>query len=163
MNTLTVMREPQGVIAEPADEIDRETIRQAFGSSYPEFVQALLGQVAAFRPASSDGQEDAIDFPTAVIMGLAPKDQFESMLAAQMSAVHLASMKIAANLSRSPHGREIDAAERALNRLARTFALQMDTLKRYRSSGQQVVVKHVTVNDGGQAIVGDIKTGGGKQ
>lgn len=160
MNMLTAKEETQVVTVEPADEIDRETLRQAFGSSYPEFVHALLGQVAAFKPASSPGQEDTIDFPTAVVMGLKPQDQFEAMLAAQMSAVHLASVKVAANLSRAVSSREIDVAEKALNRLARTYALQMDTLKRYRSSGQQVVVKHVTVNDGGQAIVGDIKTGG---
>jgi hypothetical protein len=35
-------------------------------------------------------------------------------------------------------------------------------LKRYRSKGEQkVVVEHVTVNEGGQAIVGNVETGGG--
>ena len=37
----------------------------------------------------------------------------------------------------------------------------METLKRYRSKGQQVVrVERVTVEDGGQAIVGAVETGG---
>jgi hypothetical protein len=37
----------------------------------------------------------------------------------------------------------------------------MDTLKRYRSKGEQkVTVQHVTVNEGGQAVVGDVRTGG---
>ena len=55
-----------------------------------------------------------------------------------------------------------DAAERALNKLARTFATQMDALKRYRTGGQQkVTVEHVTVNEGGQAIVGAVSAGGG--
>lgn len=39
----------------------------------------------------------------------------------------------------------------------------METLKRYRTGGEQkVTVHHVTVNDGGQAIVGTLeqKTGG---
>ena len=54
-----------------------------------------------------------------------------------------------------------DAAERALNKLARTYAVQMEALKRYRTGGQQrVIVEHVTVNAGGQAIVGSVTRGG---
>jgi hypothetical protein len=51
-----------------------------------------------------------------------------------------------------------------LNKLARTFAAQVEALKRYRSNGEQSIrVQHVTVNDGGQAIVGDVQAGGGEQ
>lgn len=50
-----------------------------------------------------------------------------------------------------------DSAERALNKLCRTFAIQLETLKRIRSSGEQkVTVRHVSVNEGGQAIVGNV-------
>jgi hypothetical protein len=38
----------------------------------------------------------------------------------------------------------------------------MDALKRYRSSGEQTIkVQHVTINDAGQAIVGNVEQGGG--
>ncbi len=49
------------------------------------------------------------------------------------------------------------------NRLSRTFAALAEALNRHRGkSGQQTVrVEHVTVNDGGQAIVGAVATGGG--
>jgi hypothetical protein len=44
----------------------------------------------------------------------------------------------------------------------RTFTNQMETLKRYRSGAQQTVkVEHVHVHEGGQAIVGNVETGGG--
>ena len=37
----------------------------------------------------------------------------------------------------------------------------METLKRYRSTAQQTVkVEHVHVHEGGQAIVGNVETGG---
>jgi hypothetical protein len=50
-----------------------------------------------------------------------------------------------------------DSAERAFNKLARTFAIQLEALKRYRTGGEQkVTVQHVTVNEGGQAIVGAV-------
>ena len=47
------------------------------------------------------------------------------------------------------------------NKLARTFAAQVEALKRYRSGGEQTVrIEYVTVNDGGQAIVGNVTHGG---
>ena len=50
-----------------------------------------------------------------------------------------------------------ESAERALNKLARTFAAQVEALKRYRTGGEQkVTVEHVTINEGGQAIVGNV-------
>jgi hypothetical protein len=50
-----------------------------------------------------------------------------------------------------------DSAERALNKLTRTFTTQMETLKRYRTGGEQkVTVQHVSVGEGGQAIVGNV-------
>jgi hypothetical protein len=49
-----------------------------------------------------------------------------------------------------------------LNKLARTFAAQVEALKKYRSPGEQTIkVQHVTVNDGGQAIVGNVNRGVG--
>jgi hypothetical protein len=55
-----------------------------------------------------------------------------------------------------------DSAERTFNKLARTFAAQLEALKRYRSSGEQrVTVEHVTVNEGGKAIVGNVNGGAG--
>jgi hypothetical protein len=50
-----------------------------------------------------------------------------------------------------------DSAERAFNKLARTFAAQVEALKRYRTGGGQTVrVEHVTIHEGGQAIVGNV-------
>ena len=58
-----------------------------------------------------------------------------------------------------------DSAERAFNKLTRTFAAQMSALKEYRSKGEQkMTVQHVHVGDGGQAIVGNVNApteGGG--
>jgi len=54
-----------------------------------------------------------------------------------------------------------DSAERALNKLARTYATQMEALKRYRTGGEQkVTVQHVSVREGGQAIVGNVTQAG---
>jgi hypothetical protein len=50
-----------------------------------------------------------------------------------------------------------DSAERAFNKLTRTFAMQMEALKRYRTGAERkVTLQHVSVADGGQAIVGNV-------
>ena len=102
---------------------------------------------------------DPLDTKPGVEIDLA-EDQLETMLAAQMAAVHNATMTFARRLAHVENIQQQDSASRAFNQLARTFTAQMDALKRHRSSGQQVVVKHVTVENGGQAIVGNVETGG---
>ena len=93
----------------------------------------------------------------AVIKGIKPKDQLETMLAAQMAAVHMASMTFARRLGHVDTIDQQDSAERALNKLMRTFTTQMEALKRYRTGGEQkVTVQHVSVSEGGQAIVGNV-------
>jgi hypothetical protein len=77
------------------------------------------------------------------------------MLAAQMAAVHMAMMRIIRLLADSQFVTQLDSAERAFNKLARTFTSQVEALKRYRTGGKQkVTVQHVSVSEGGQAIVG---------
>jgi hypothetical protein len=48
------------------------------------------------------------------------------------------------------------------NKLSRTYAVPLDSLNRHSGKGQQTVrVEHVTVQAGGQAIVGHVETPGG--
>ena len=81
------------------------------------------------------------------------------MLALQMAAVHRATMTFARRLAHVENIPQQDSAERAFNKLTRTFAAQVEALKRYRSGGEQTVtVQHVHVGEGGQAIVGNVNT-----
>ena len=92
-----------------------------------------------------------------VVRGIEPRDQIETMLATQMAAIHNAIMTFTRRLAHVENIPQQDSAERALNKLARTFVSQMEALKRYRTGGEQkVTVQHVSVSEGGQAIVGNI-------
>src|SRR3982750_1028925 len=76
----------------------------------------------------------------------------------------MATLTFARRLNHVDNIAQQDSAERTLNKLARTFAAQMEALKRYRTGGEQkVTVQHVTVNEGGQAVVGNVSAapGGG--
>jgi hypothetical protein len=69
----------------------------------------------------------------------------------------MATMTLAGRLAQVENIPQQDSAERAFNKLTRTFATQMEALKRYRTGGEQkVTVQHVSVSEGGQAIVGNV-------
>ena len=85
------------------------------------------------------------------------------MLAAQMVATHEAAMECFRRAALSEQtfvGRELGL--KYGDKLVRSFAALTDALNRHRGKGQQVVrVEHVTVQAGGQAIVGAVTQGGG--
>ncbi len=133
----------------------------ATGTVYESFFDGLLRQLG--NAAMQDGKvsEGDLNFMLAVIKGIEPQDQIESMLAAQMAAVHMATMTFARRLAHVETLPQQDSAERAFNKLARTFTAQIEALKRYRTGGEQrMIVEHVHVHQGGRAIVGTVNQGG---
>ncbi|MBT7950020.1 MAG: hypothetical protein HN764_00200 [Gammaproteobacteria bacterium] len=92
-----------------------------------------------------------------------PQDGIERLLAAQMVAVHNMSMECSRRAMLPDQ--TIEGVECNINRvtkLNRTFIAQTEVLNKYRSGGKQTIqVQHVNVNEGGRAIVGDVKGGGG--
>jgi hypothetical protein len=143
----------------PDSAIATQLLMMALGTTSPYFVQGLLTQIGNAGSKGQEPDEGAINFMLSVVKGIEPKDEIEAMLAAQMAAVHMASMTFARRLAHVDNIPQQDSAERAFNKLARTFTTQMEALKRYRTGGQQkVTVEHVTVNEGGQAIVGSVST-----
>ena len=101
----------------------------------------------------------------AVMAGIAPSDVIEDMAAAQLLAAHLAAMECyqRAAVPDQPFEAWRESLSQA-NRLSRTFATLMEAVNRHRGkSGQQTVrVEHVTVNEGGQAVVGAVERPGGR-
>jgi hypothetical protein len=116
-----------------------------------------VSQLANASGHGRDFDERRLNFMLSVIKGIEPRNQLEAMLAAQMAAVHMASMTFAGRLAEVETIPQQDSAERAFNKLIRTFAMQMEALNRYRSGAEQkVTLQHVSVAEGGQAIVGNL-------
>jgi hypothetical protein len=150
------------VIDHPHLETGGRLLMEALGTASPEFVTPFLNQITNAASKGQEPDEAAINFMLAVINGIEPRDEIEAMLAAQMAAVHIATMRLARSLAQVETIPQQDSAARAFNKLMRTFTTQMEALKRYRTGGQQkVVVEHVHVHSGGQAIVGAVEAGGG--
>jgi hypothetical protein len=136
-------------------------LMKALGTLDPDFYQGFVPQLAKAATQGQSLDEVSLNFMIAVIKGIEPRDQLEAMLAAQMGAIHMLTMDFARRLNAADNIPQRDCAERALNKLVRSFAVQVETLKRYRSDGsQKVTVEHVTINEGGKAIVGNVAHGG---
>ena len=140
---------------------DRALLLDTFGTADEGFFRRLVHQLVNSCLDRGEINESAADFLLAAVRGVEPRDETEAMLAAQMAAVHAATMRAAKRLNEAATVPAQDSAGVLLTRLTRTFAAQVEALKRYRTGGEQrVVVQHVTVS-GGQAIVGAMSTGGG--
>ena len=75
-----------------------------------------------------------------------------------MACTHTAAMAVLANIDRLGTERRIALFASAASRLLRAYAMQMEVFRRLRNGGQQYVrVEHVHINDGGQAIIGNLK------
>ena len=145
----------------PKASIAQIRLLEALGSNDFDFLDGLLKQLCNVGSQGRSVDEEGLNFMLAIVKGIEPRDQVEAMLAAQMAAVHNATMTFARRLNHVENIPQQDSAERAFNKLARTFAAQVEALKRYRSSGEQTMrVEHGTVNEGGQAIVGEVTYGG---
>lgn len=100
--------------------------------------------------------------PTNGLLGLVhalePKDAAESMLCCQMALTHAQIMECQrrANIDgQTFEGRDVNL--RHAERFTRIYTQQLDALNKHRGKGQQkVTVEHVTVNEGGQAVVGSV-------
>lgn len=152
--------------AHPDPSVGGRTLMAQLGTSSPDFLDGIIKQTVAGYAGGKVPSTEDVNFLIGALRGIEPRDEVEAMLAAQMVAVHNATMKVAEQFSRVENLMQFEAQEKAYNKLARTFTTQVETLKRYRTNGEQkVTVQHVHVSDGGQAVIGHVSTGegGGKR
>jgi hypothetical protein len=141
----------------PDATVGAALLAEALGTADVDFVEGLVRQIADAAGPHRQFKEGELNFMLSVVKGATPRDQFEAMLATQMAAVHMAAMRLGRRLAEVDSAPERDSIASAFNKCARTFASQLEALKRYRTGGEQKVTKqHVSANEGGQAIVGNV-------
>jgi hypothetical protein len=138
-----------------------QRLKGVFGTASSAFVDASLQQlIAAARLPGSGISEIAVNASLSFIEGAKPQGEVECALAIQMACTHAAAMAVLGTLG-GAHGpvRNIVAKASAAARLLRAYAAQVETLRRLRNGGSQLVrVEHVHVNEGGQALIGNVRT-----
>ena len=134
------------------------------GSMSNGWNQVICNQVGnSLSPSADEEKRDEAWIAAMQAMnGIAPKDELEGMLAAQLVACHSASMEC---YRLAMHSQTLEWRRENLNqanKLSRTYTTLLESLNRHRGKGQQkVTVEHVHVHEGGQAIVGNVESPGG--
>ena len=133
------------------------------GTVSSDFVNATLIQLqAAARLPNSGVSEIAVNSALSLIENAKPRDEIEGTLVIQMACIHSAAMAIAGRIG-GGHGsdRHIAVMATAAARLMRTYAIQVEALRRLRGGGssQLIRIEKVNVSEGGQAIIGNVVAG----
>ena len=133
------------------------------GSANEAFNRHILDRVmdTAWRqPGNENAVQEIANVAYAALAAFKPVDEIEGMLAAQAVAMHLASMECfrRAMIAEQPFEIVSKLRKDGAN-LARGMSDMLEALDRKRGKGPQVVrVERVIVNEGGQAIVGNVAT-----
>ncbi len=150
---------PMSVMIEQSDWIE------AAGTNDPVLARRLVYQVfeTLWMPAelSEEERSQRVRAAIAAMRGIKPQDEVEGMLAALMVATHAAAMdclRLSMIQGQTFKGRDNNLRHAA--KLMSIFTKQLETLNRNRGKGQQkMTIEHVTVEPGGQAMVGQFEAG----
>ena len=93
--------------------VGQALLMDALGTGDLDFYNGLLNQLATAGSKGGQVDERGLNFMLSVMKGVQPRDQLEAMLAAQMAAVHMATMTIAQRLANVENIPQQDSAERA--------------------------------------------------
>jgi len=134
-----------------------------FGVEDSDIFNMLLTQTTGTIPSRFD-KDDTYNYVMAMLLELKPQDSLEALLISQMIATQSLAMEMAMRAGLAEQ--TVEGVNDNINRttkLQRTFIAQMESLLKKRGKGKQVIqVQHVTVNDGGQAVVGNVQGGVGE-
>src|SRR6516164_5946586 len=161
----TAEAQPKTLAANDPDD-RKAQLKNIGGSQSDHWNNTLANQAMHARWMKNSDQETRdklLSATLAALVGIAPKDELEGMMAAQLIAAHNAAMECYRRAmigEQTFEGRRENLAQ--ANKLSRTYATLLEALNRHRGKGQQkVTVEHVHVHAGGQALVGVVEPPGG--
>lgn len=164
-NPLAISPPHKGELTLEAEAADYFT--RAGGSSNQSFNRHIFDRVmdaAWIHPKKEDAIQEIANVAYSALAAFKPTDEIEGMLAAQATAMHLASMECfrRAMLAEQPFEMATKMRKDGVN-LARGMTDMLEALDRKRGKAHQVVrVEQVVVHEGGRAIVGNVGYGAGR-
>jgi hypothetical protein len=106
----------------------------------------------------------AVCLPSLLDRGFPPADpaplhEIEAALAVQMACTHMVAMAVMSRIEGAHGGPNCLSGLASATSKLRAFSSPVDTLRRFRSEGDQNIrVEHVHVHEGAQAIVGTVNS-----
>lgn len=145
-----------------SDVLNSVRVFGACGSASNAFTDDMLHRLAEVVKLSGNAERDSVKLTAAMalVASVDPQNEMEATMALQMVAANEAAL-LCFNRSRSAEFMEHAAPySNMANKAMRSFALHAEVLAKLRRGGEQVV-KHIHVNQGGQAVIaGTVNTGG---
>ena len=135
-----------------------------FGTTDIDVLKLFVDQIqnVSCSGLSIEKQAKALNGVLPLLLAIKPENEVEAMLAAQMVGIHTMTMSMMNRAMRSDQ--TVEGVSNNVNRvtkLSRTFIGLLEALNKHRGKGKQkITVEHVTVNEGGQAVVGNVEYGG---
>lgn len=144
-------------ISHPDPAAGERLLAEALGAADRDAMHGILRQLVKASVVGQKPDEANLAFMISTIRSIAPKDSIEALLVSQMVSVHMAAMRCACRLACTDDLPQQEGVTRALTRLSRTFAAQVEALNRHRNSDERAItVQNLSVQDGGRAIVGNL-------
>jgi hypothetical protein len=137
-----------------------DRLKAALGTTSSDFVNATLVQIQnASRMPSGGISETSVNAVLAFIEAAEPRNEIEAALAIQMACTHAVAMAILSRAGGAYGGdRHVALMASAGARLLNAFTAQIETMRRLRNGGTQIIrIERVEVSDGGQAVIGNVK------
>ncbi len=135
-------------------------LKAAMGTASSDFVSQTLFQLqTAARLPNGGVSEIAVNAALSMIESAKPNDEVEAALIIQMACTHTAAMAVLSRIGGAHGGdRHVALMASAGARLLHAFTAQIETMRRLRGGGAQIIrIERVEVSDGGQAVIGNVK------
>jgi hypothetical protein len=145
--------------AGPTDRVWRKQLKEVLGTVSDAFVDMALQQLERAARLSDQGPSNvSINGALAIIAAFAPRNEAEAALALQAACAHMVAMVLMARIGDGYGGsRRLPALASGAAKLMRVYCLQVETMRRLRNGGTQVIrVERLEVSDNAQAIIGNI-------
>ena len=143
-NTLNIVVKPE------KNQTPQEALGKMTGYKNPEANDYLIRQLYAIVG------KDQLPAALALMDGIAPQTPLEGMMAMQLVMLHHMTQTFASRMNNDGNTyAQNDGIVNRRTKLIRASTALMETLIKSRNQGKQVIqVQHVTVNEGGQAMLG---------
>jgi hypothetical protein len=136
-----------------------DRLKVALGTTSSDFVTATLTQIQnASRMPSGGISETSVNAVLAFIEAAEPRNEIEAALAVQAGCTHAVTMAVLSRAGGAYGGdRHLARVVSAGARLMNAFTSQVETMRRLRNGGTQVIrVERIEVSDTAQAVIGNI-------
>lgn len=134
---------------------------EALGTCSIPFFNDTIDNVMRVMSPSRNATAEQYNAGMAIMAAVEPKNELEATLASQIVAANDCAFRCMRSMAGSDHADHHKMYGELANKFLRTSAVTVEALAKLRRNGEQVV-RHVHVNDGGQAVFAQTINQGGR-